>query len=219
MNRKTKALLQENQRLAQQLGQQNEQVLTDVVVYLRGSALSTWQQEQVHRDILQMLLEGEARGASASEVIGEDYRAFCDSVVEELPKPAPWRRWVSALGGLCLVLAVVAGIQAIFSGIEALAGAKGQWPMLSMTLGEGLSWLLIVLAATAVVQLVCRTSFEQRPPLQNWKLFVLLVAFFIVVTALRVWITGPALVLHWSVWLVLIAVLLGIHWTVEELVD
>ena len=44
-----------------------------------------YEQEKVRRDIIQMLIDGEKRETSAREVIGEDYREFCDSIVAEIP--------------------------------------------------------------------------------------------------------------------------------------
>ena len=70
MNRATKQLLEENNRRGKQLTPENQKVLVDIVAYLRGSSASTYQQELVHRDILDMLQEGEARGQTAAEVIG-----------------------------------------------------------------------------------------------------------------------------------------------------
>ena len=55
MNRATKQLLEENYRRGKQLTPEHQKVLLDIVAYLRGSSASTYQQELVHRDILDML--------------------------------------------------------------------------------------------------------------------------------------------------------------------
>ena len=84
MNKATKQLLEENNRRGEQLTPENQKILVDIVAYLRGSSASTYQQELVHRDILDMLQEGEARGQTAPQVIGEDYQTFCDEILAEL---------------------------------------------------------------------------------------------------------------------------------------
>ena len=84
MRKQTKLLLEENNRLEEALQPEARSLLTDVVVYLRGSRVSTWEQEQVRRDVTRMLLDAQARGEDAREVIGPDPRAFCDSVIEAL---------------------------------------------------------------------------------------------------------------------------------------
>ena len=62
MRKKTKQLLEENNRLEEALSEESKTLLTDMVVYLRGSRISTWEQEQVRRDMTQMLLDAQARG-------------------------------------------------------------------------------------------------------------------------------------------------------------
>lgn len=81
MSRRVKEMLKENNELQEQLSDDGKKVLTDIVVYLRGVPVSMYEQERVRRDITQMLIDGEKRGSSAREVIGEDYREFCDNIV------------------------------------------------------------------------------------------------------------------------------------------
>ena len=57
MNKTTKQLLEENNRREKELSPDNQKVLTDIVAYLRGSSTPILQQEQVRRDITEMLLE------------------------------------------------------------------------------------------------------------------------------------------------------------------
>ena len=51
MRNKTKQLLEENNQAEKALSQEGQKILTDLVVYLRGSRASVWEQEQVRRDI------------------------------------------------------------------------------------------------------------------------------------------------------------------------
>ena len=84
MNKTTKQLLEENNQREKELSPDNQKVLTDIVAYLRGSSTPILQQEQVRRDITEMLLEGEARGQSAQTIIGTNYQTFCDEILAEL---------------------------------------------------------------------------------------------------------------------------------------
>lgn len=86
MSRRRKQLLAGNNRMEKKLTEESCAVLTDIVVYLRGSDISCYEQEKVRRDITQMLIDGEHRGDDAGSVIGEDYQTFCDSVIAEIPK-------------------------------------------------------------------------------------------------------------------------------------
>lgn len=86
---KRKALQQQNNHYEKQLPEETRQILTDIVVYLKSFPISEYQVELVRLDITRMLLEGAARGASASEVLGEDYKEFCKGIVAELPPRTP----------------------------------------------------------------------------------------------------------------------------------
>lgn len=77
--------MKENNDLSSQLRAEDNRVLTDMVVYIRGADISEYQQELVRRDITQMLIDGEQRGDTLEEIIGGDYKDFCDSVLNEVP--------------------------------------------------------------------------------------------------------------------------------------
>lgn len=98
MSRRVKEMLKENNELQEQLSDDGKKVLTDIVVYLRGVPVSMYEQERVRRDITQMLIDGEKRGSSAREVIGEDYREFCDNIVGEIPHMT-WKKNVCICQG------------------------------------------------------------------------------------------------------------------------
>ena len=107
MNKTTKQLLEENNQREKELSPDNQKVLTDIVAYLRGSSTPILQQEQVRRDITEMLLEGEVRGQSAQTIIGTDYQAFCDEILAELPRRSARQRTIYGLSVVSLSAAVL----------------------------------------------------------------------------------------------------------------
>ena len=141
MNRKTKKLLQENNLLEGQLTPENNRTMTDLIVYLRASNTTAYQQECVRRDITEMVLEGQRRGDAMEAVIGADYKAFCDAVLSEVPERTARQRLLSAIGNGCLYVDVLAVIWLAFGALGWLLG-EGAWPWLSVTAGN-----LVALAA------------------------------------------------------------------------
>ena len=81
MNKRARILRNENNKFEEKLSKETNDVLTDIVVYIRSTSISEYDQERVRRDIGEMLFEGERRGMSAAEIIGDDYKAFCDAVM------------------------------------------------------------------------------------------------------------------------------------------
>lgn len=208
MNRATKQLLEENNRRGKQLTPENQKVLVDIVAYLRGSSASTYQQELVHRDILDMLQEGEARGQTAAEVIGEDYQTFCDEILAELPKRSAGQRAVYGLSAVSLSTAVLLAIWLGFGLFTAaIQGAFTLW--LPVKLGQLLGGAAIIAFSYGLVEYVCRTSFEDRTPSKvlTVGVFVGMVLFFLLCMFLRQTLFS----LHAGIAAVLIAVLFVIY--------
>ena len=152
MNRRTKRLLAANNELEKELTPENERAMTDIVVYLRAANIAEYQQELVRRDITEMVLEGQRRGDTMEEVIGADYKAFCDAVLAEVPERTARQRLLSAIGNACLYVDVLAVIWLAFGTLGWLLG-EGAWPWLSVTAGNLLAlavvvtgtWLMVVM--------------------------------------------------------------------------
>ena len=81
MYQKRKELNRENNTLDKQIFAENQGVFTDMICYLRGSSLSAYDQERVRRDLTEMVLDAQERGDTLSDVIGGDYKAFCDEII------------------------------------------------------------------------------------------------------------------------------------------
>ena len=186
MNKATKQLLEENNQREKELSPDNQKVLTDIVAYLRGSSTPILQQEQVRRDITEMLLEGEARGQSAQTIIGTNYQAFCDEILAELPRRSARERTIYGLSVVSLSAAVLVVIWLGFSLFTAVI--QGPFTLcLPVKLGQLLGGALIIAFSYGLVEYVCRTSFEDRSPtkVQVIGIFVGMVLFFLICMLLR----------------------------------
>jgi len=110
MNPTVRKLLRQNNAREKALSPESQAGMTDVVVYLRGQDLSRLAQEEIRRDILEMVLAGEARGQTMQQVIGLDYRTFCDEIVAAVPRRPRGVRMLSAvddmLPAVTLLLAI-----------------------------------------------------------------------------------------------------------------
>ena len=173
MRRKTKLLLEENNRAEKALSEKGQALLTDIVVYLRGSRISTWEQEQVRRDITQMLRDAETRGEQTESVIGPDPKEFCDSIIAELPPMPRWESLLCMLRDGLLAAAILTAIWLGFGVLEGLLGA-GSWPELTLTVGQLIAGAGILLTACGVVYWICRRSFSVGQKKGPWILLFLI---------------------------------------------
>ena len=215
MNRRAKQLLQENNRLEEQLTGENNRMMTDIIVYLRASNTTAYQQECVRRDITEMVLEGQRRGAPMEEVIGEDYKAFCDAVLSEVPKRTLRQRVLSAVGSGCLYVDILVVIWLAFGAIGWLLG-DGGWPWLAVTAGDLIALVAILGASIGLVEYIFKNSFDEN--LGKRKVIpVLLVLLVAGLVAGSVLLREAVLFhIHALLALGLMAVLYGIHRAVEE---
>lgn len=85
MNR-VKELIKKNNEREKVMLNENVQIYTNMIVYLRGSELSDYNQEVVREDIIALILEGQDRGDSIQKVMGENYKEICDEIIDAMPK-------------------------------------------------------------------------------------------------------------------------------------
>lgn len=178
MRKETKALLQENNQRELLLSADFQSVQTDIVVYLRASRLPFSLQESVRRDIMDMFREGQERGASPAEVIGMDYKDFCDALLQELPQMNRRTQTLCTIRDMSLVLCV--GIAALFLP-ELIGVLLSHTPFLILTLGKLIFLAILISFAYILVEHICKNAFctDKQQNTSEYKLpfFVLLLGF------------------------------------------
>ena len=88
----TKQLRNENNALDRKLNEENNRILTDMVVDLHSFDLSEYDVQVIRKELSGMAIESQQRGDAFSTVIGGDYRAFCDELVENGRKKSFYER-------------------------------------------------------------------------------------------------------------------------------
>ena len=160
MNKPARILRNENNKFEEKLSKETNDVLTDIVVYIRSTSISEYNQERVRRDIGEMLFEGERRGMSAAEIIGDDYKAFCDAVMCEVPKLSKAQRVMTAVQEVLAGVIVLLAIWTVFSPIIQLI-KKEPWYLLPLRLSDLITATVIVAAAVlALVYLLIGKRLE-----------------------------------------------------------
>ena len=158
MTRQTQLLQDENERSSDQLSRPTEQVFRQITQYIRTAPINGYQQECIRHDILQMLLDAEAQGRTAEDVLGADYRAFCDSVIAEAPPLTSRERLLIGLRGALLSACFLI----IYWLIPVIWQLRQSWPVLPVTVGNLVGAALIVLI---MLTLALLTRYFSRGPL------------------------------------------------------
>ena len=182
MSKRVKEMLKENNELEQQLSDEGRKVLTDIVVYLRGVPVSMYEQEKVRRDIIQMLIDGEKRETSAREVIGEDYREFCDSIVAEIPHMSRKEKVLVFIRDTLPALIVLLVIWCAGRLAEVLAGVLPSFNC-PVTLGNLVGGILLLTGAEGLITLLTKYAFESSRSFDRKWGAVLVIVFIAAVCA------------------------------------
>ena len=162
MSKRSKLLREENNESEKKLSKETNDVLTDIVVYIRNGNISDYSQELVRRDITQMLIDGENRGLSAAEIVGEDYKAFCDAVISEMPQLSPTQRVLTGIRDVLPAICAGCAIWTVFSVIGQLIKG-GDWTHVPLTVSELITGVCIVLMAVLIVVYITKNVFAERP--------------------------------------------------------
>ena len=210
---RTKQLMRENNVFERALSQEFNQVLTDMVVYLRSAPVSEYNQELVRRDIGRMFLDAQRRGDSPADVIGEDYRQFCDQVLAEVPRLTVRERVLDGLSTSLVCLGVWGVIWLFNRGL--LAVVRGGWPDIPVTVGDLLATVLILVAAGYLFHAFSRAAFSNSYTGLFFKAFLILAALLVVSLVFD----SPLGYLHFGIVLAGVALCFVLGKVLEHLAD
>jgi hypothetical protein len=162
MSREARVLRDENNELEKQLDDKTNDILTDIVVYIRSANISDIDQENVRRDITQMLIDARGRGENADDVIGGDYKAFCDAIIAEIPKLSAKQRIMTAIRDTLPALGLLIGIWVVFSVAEQIINGE-TWYVTPVSVTDILGGAAMLILATLIVVYITKNSFNAKP--------------------------------------------------------
>ena len=159
MSNSLEKLRKENNSNDKLLTKENDRIMTDMVVYLRSSKLCDYDIEIIRRELFGMIYEAQIRLEPISQVIGTDYKEFCNQLMENGRQKSTYERilewaYIGVVGAGVLFL-----IEVFFTGYIFDLMKNRQWNM-PITTGFVLSAFVILGAALAVYWFFTKYSFE-----------------------------------------------------------
>ncbi|MFA9466446.1 MAG: hypothetical protein ACERKN_19460 [Velocimicrobium sp.] len=179
MNKETKRILNENNKLEEQLNKQNNKIYTNMVVYMRGSDISEYNQERVRRDIIEMIIEGEKRGDSIDEIIGTDYKNVCDEIISVFPSETTKDKIVNIINmtlACVYILGAISVIKTLVGNIVHREDLMGY----ALSMGDIINAMVIIVLANIIVNKMCKNAFK-NPIIKN-KIIRFMVSWIICMT-------------------------------------
>lgn len=217
MTRQPQLLQDENERSSDQLSRPTEQVFRQITQYIRTAPINGYQQECIRRDILQMLLDADAQGRTAEDVLGADYRAFCDSVIAEAPPLTSRERLLIGLRGALLTACFLI----IYWLIPVIWQLRQSWPVLPVTVGNLVGAALIVLI---MLTLALLTRYFSRGPLtqlynSSMKVRLLFLPWFLLYLAASLFLRATVFSVNFPAAVAALILLLLLHLWIGTKID
>lgn len=161
MNKMTKQVLKKNNLREEAILDENQEVYTNMIVYLRGSNITEYNQELVREDIIDLILDGQQRGDNIQKVMGGRYKEVCDDIIDAMPKKTTKEKIIDFVGmslGALWILVVIAIIKNLITGFIS------DTPDFSfiLSVGDIINIFVIILIANVTVWFVSRTAFSIR---------------------------------------------------------
>lgn len=161
MKKSCRELLKKNNEMEKEINSINESIYTDMIVYLRGSDMTEYNQELVREDLISMILHGQSRGDNIEKVMGKNYKDICDEIIEAMPKRTRLQKAMSIFTMSISVVWIVGIIYLIRQAIEGFVNGSDDWNF-TLSAGDVLNMGTIIIAANFIVWYVCKNSFKKE---------------------------------------------------------
>lgn len=110
--KKYKEIQNQNNQQENQIKNENKEAYQNIILYLRGANINIYHQERIRQDLLNLVLEGQARGENIEEVLGEDLQAVADEIILSVPKMTNIEKFLNAISLFLRVTLVLLAIKA-----------------------------------------------------------------------------------------------------------
>ena len=196
MNKKIKEILKANNEREELINEDNDEVLTDIICYLRGSDISEYNQELVRADLIEMVLDAQERGEDIKQVFGSNYKEICDNIIAEFPKKTTKQKLLEGVNTTLMCLKILVLIWAIEQFVVVFLIKKGEL-IFKLSVSDIVSGVLIIVAANIIVQYICKNSFksdENKKSIMDNKILGFIVIWVVMMAVMLVFM-GIAAVL------------------------
>ncbi|MEC0244127.1 DUF1129 family protein [Paenibacillus dokdonensis] len=160
----TRQLIQENNRLREQMTPANRDFYEDIVIYVRDSRVDRLQGEQRLIQLAKDVLDAQKKGQSASKLLGGDAEGYARSLVESLPSVKPIEGTAYYIMIAWTALTILFLVEAVIGYGAQLAGYSGS-PLNRISLLA----IILVAAGSIVIMEVLMKSLSKPQENDNKK--------------------------------------------------
>lgn len=201
MNKATRELLKKNNEREKLISKENDNIYTDMVVYMRGADITEYNQELVREDIIELILEGQERGDDINQVMGGNYKQVCDDILEVMPKKTIKEKVIGIIETTLSVIWIL-GVIYVTKTLLAIVLSKAAEYQYTLTLGNIISGLIIAFVSNYIVEYVCKNAFKEQKKrtakrfARDWLIVTVVI---LAISFSNIYITIPVVTVHIAV--------------------
>lgn len=174
MNKKCRILNQKNNAREEAISEKNDEVYTDMILYLNGSDISDYDREKVREDIIEMILDGQERGDDIEQIMGGNYKQICDEILEAVPKKTV-REKIFYYTELAANMLIICLLLHFFYRLLRVEGGSA-WHI-DFTAGMLLSDAILVITSVTAADCLCKGAFRGFLEKRNGNIKAVLILF------------------------------------------
>ncbi len=182
MKMNSKELRKKNNEREELILEENDEIYTDMIVYLRYADISTYNQELVRADLIEMILDGQERGDNITEVMGDHYKEICDEIIENMPKRTLLEKVAKTADEILCMICSLGVILIVTELIKGLTKKDGNLRF-DMTSGYFVTMVIIMLLAELIIMYLKKDLFQEQKDtrtkgafFRDWIFFTLIYA-------------------------------------------
>lgn len=180
MRKEIREILKLNNQREKLINKENNEVYTNMIVYLRGSYIDEYNQEQVRADLIEMIIDGQNRGDDIKKIMGGKYKEICDEIIETFPKKTKKQKIMDTIHMTLTLILILLGISVAQSVIMNFTTGNNSYNY-GVTLGNLLNMIIIIIISNVIVIYICKNSFkssEKNKIIKFLKMWIFLMIIF-----------------------------------------
>jgi len=157
-----KVLRKENNSSEKQLTKENNLILTDMIVYLHSSNLCEYDIEIIRKELIGMAIESQMREENFSNVVGADFKEFCDELIKNGRQKSLYEKVLEFLYVFVFGVGVLFLYEIILHIFKVVIKKDISTSLLSLpiSLGFVISTICAVIFAYGIFSFITKNSFE-----------------------------------------------------------
>lgn len=203
-----------NNDISESLTEENMILYTDFVCYLRVSALTEEEQEEIISDVLLMFLEWQQQGKGIEDMVGGDLKRFADDVINAInPHKNKFEKVKENLLSIIEVFFILLTIDFVLNYLRKMIKWKGNI-IYDYNLGILFTTVIIIGLANCVINYIGKNSFKlsKKGKESKIKKYIFGVAIAGIMVFMILILKYLKHLVLFSVDAIYVAVIIGIYW-------